>query len=144
MLRHSLKGRNGYFDVFLAQPRPFETKFLPNGRTAEIESLLVPLQLQPQFKYFDLKNIWININVGVSKKIHFKKGAIIIYFEIFSFGEFLRAEHFFKNCGPYCIRGPNETWGWQKVFLKLEKVRVSVLSWCTRLYTLPFAIFRLD
>ena len=25
--------------------------------------------------------------------------------EIFSFGEFLRSKHFFKNCDPYCIRG---------------------------------------
>ena len=31
--------------------------------------------------------------------------------EIFSFGEFFK--HFFKNCGPYCIRGPNLTWGRQ-------------------------------
>ena len=27
--------------------------------------------------------------------------------EIFSFGEFFGSKHFFKNCGPYCIRGPN-------------------------------------
>ena len=24
--------------------------------------------------------------------------------------------YFFKNCGPYFIRGPNETWGWQMNF----------------------------
>ena len=27
--------------------------------------------------------------------------------EIFNFGEFFMSRHFFKNCGPYCIRGPN-------------------------------------
>ena len=27
--------------------------------------------------------------------------------EIFSFGEIFRLKDFFKNCGPYCIRGPN-------------------------------------
>ena len=38
--------------------------------------------------------------VGGNKGIKSKKGAII------SFGEFFRPKHFFKNCGPYCIRGP--------------------------------------
>ena len=27
--------------------------------------------------------------------------------EIFSFVEFFGSKHFFKNCAPYCIRGPN-------------------------------------
>ena len=27
--------------------------------------------------------------------------------EIFSFGKFFGWEHFFKNCGPFCIRGSN-------------------------------------
>ena len=25
----------------------------------------------------------------------------------FGLGEFFRSKDFFKNCGPYCIKGPN-------------------------------------
>ena len=36
-----------------------------------------------------------------NKGINSKKGAII------NFWEFFGSKHFFKNCGPYCIKGPN-------------------------------------
>ena len=35
---------------------------------------------------------------------------------IISFVEFVKSKHFLKNCGPYCIRGPNLTCGRQSPF----------------------------
>ena len=40
--------------------------------------------------------------------------------EIFSFGEFFKSKHFFKNCGPCCTRGPNWTWGWQTILFNVQ------------------------
>ena len=42
--------------------------------------------------------------------------------EIYSFVEFFKSKHIFKNCGPYCKRGPNYIWGGQIIFKSKSKI----------------------
>ena len=51
--------------------------------------------------------------------------------EIFSFGKFFVSKHFFKNCRPYCIRGPNYNWGWQNnIHLTSSDLLSLSAVWC--------------
>ena len=51
-----------------------------------------------------------------------------------SFVEFFKSKHFFKNCGHYCERGLNKTWGWQILLLFLNFHFVDV-AWCCGKHT---------
>ena len=53
---------------------------------------------------------------------------------LFSFWEFFRSKQSFKNCGSYCIRGPNLAWGLQSIFIHAcswqSEFKFKFLEWC--------------
>ena len=61
----------------------------------------IPLQhiLLAQCSFYPLSSYWVALFIWLIWRRRVKAA--------FSFGEFFGTKHFFKNCGPYRIRGPN-------------------------------------